>query len=213
MEHALRVGDTVQFAVPFARIASPDARSDKPAPLPEVTQEATSIAASNASRGTRTSSPRMSARARELAAAHGFGPDDFDEDLVTVDDVQRRIQSMGTTAAGKAAPAPATQNKPSQPVRDIASLKRDEIHILSRGAGNTMLSVVGIAVGMISPIRPESGFFSDKILDLVVFEASRLMGKYPQFNAAFEPNGIRTKSEINAGVALDDGKGLVVYGI
>jgi pyruvate/2-oxoglutarate dehydrogenase complex dihydrolipoamide acyltransferase (E2) component len=70
-----------------------------------------------------------------------------------------------------------------------------------------------VRIGKIRARREAGDTFQGKILDLVVFEASRLMKQFPKLNSTFSENQIFKYSSINAGVAFDSGAKLVVYGI
>ena len=72
---------------------------------------------------------------------------------------------------------------------------------------------LGVRIGKIRARREAGDTFQGKILDLVVFEASRLMKQFPKLNSTFSENQIFKYSSINAGVAFDSGARLVVYGI
>jgi len=95
----------------------------------------------------------------------------------------------------------------------ISPRKSEEISLLQTGAGNTTQSTLGVRIGRIRARRDAGDTFQGKILDLVVFEASRLMKQFPKLNSTFSENQIFHYSSINAGVAFDSGSKLVVYGI
>jgi len=76
-----------------------------------------------------------------------------------------------------------------------------------------MLSVLGVNLGPIAVGREEDDFFAGKITDLVIYEASRLMKKYPNLNSYYANGHIYRRETIVAGLAMDDGGRLVVYGI
>jgi hypothetical protein len=95
----------------------------------------------------------------------------------------------------------------------ISPRKSEEISLLQTGAGNTAQSTLGVRIGKIRARREAGDTFQGKILDLVVFEASRLMKQFPKLNSTFSENKIFKYSSINAGVAFDSGAKLVVYGI
>ncbi len=61
----------------------------------------------------------------------------------------------------------------------------------------------------------ENAFFADRIVDIVAYEAARLMRAYPRLNAAWAAGDtVKTHAHINAGIAFDDGQsGLVLYGV
>src|SRR3546814_15313083 len=57
-----------------------------------------------------------------------------------------------------------------------------------------------------------SAFFADAILDLVTYEASRLMRKFRNLNAVYLSDDAAYRYDaVNAGIAFDDGNRLTVY--
>jgi pyruvate/2-oxoglutarate dehydrogenase complex dihydrolipoamide acyltransferase (E2) component len=99
------------------------------------------------------------------------------------------------------------------PIEAISARKREEIFVLSRGAGASMLSVAGVRLGAAGLRRQDTELFATKIVDLVIHHASRLMAKFRKLNAAWHEEGIEYHSKVNAGMAYDDGGRLVVFGI
>ena len=90
--------------------------------------------------------------------------------------------------------------------------KATEIAVLSGGAGASMLSTLGAAIGPIKRASSTPDFFSNKILDIVVYEASRLLaGEYSQLNAYFDGGKVIQRGAVHAGVGFDDGARLTLY--
>lgn len=118
--------------------------------------------------------------------------------------------------AGPASPASEGQSHLAgeMPTASLSPRKLEEIRVLSRGAGNTMLSVIGARLGRLVIRRDlAESFFADKILDFVAYEAARLMKSFPKLNAAYRNGAIEIHPAINAGIAFDEGERLVVYGL
>ena len=185
--HALNVGDHVPFGVSIGQIVQDvDARPSEPSSPRPV----------NKARAGRQ--PRFSRDAAELAARHGIRPEEFSVDFITTADVKRHISEDAAL-------------RDSQ--EQIPSMKQEEIAIVARGAGSSMLSFVGVTLGMARAVRAGAGFFENKITDLVAYEASRLMRRFKKLNAAFFSNRIDYHNNITAGIAFDGGAGLVVYGL
>ena len=141
---------------------------------------------------------------------------DFAADLVSAADVRKKIDGRRTPAQKsparrEAAPSTAEAFANVEPGERISPRKSEEINLLQSGAGNTTQSTLGVRIGKIRARREAGDAFEDKILDLVVFEASRLMKQFPKLNSAFADNQIFNFSSINAGVAFDTGAKLVVY--
>jgi len=234
--HALAVGDAVPYGVPVARIVPPgttdldgaipfkpgavafqkpafvEPPATPPKPVVSVTRVTEPAVAPvyaevedyqpEAPPGSLT--PRFSHAAAALAAEHGLAASDFRTELVTSRDVQLMLR--GTSVA----PPGVEQVGNRTP---ILPRKREEIEFLRGGAGDTMLSVLGCDVGPITIHREPGTTFSGKITDLVVYEASRLVRKYPRLNAAYHDNGSELHACVNAGIAFDEGGRLVVYGV
>ncbi|MGB3583833.1 MAG: hypothetical protein WBA40_22360, partial [Roseiarcus sp.] len=72
----------------------------------------------------------------------------------------------------------------------ISPRKSEEISLLQAGAGNTTQSTLGVRIGKIRARREAGDTFQGKILDLVVFESSRLMKQFPKLNSTFSENQI-----------------------
>jgi pyruvate/2-oxoglutarate dehydrogenase complex dihydrolipoamide acyltransferase (E2) component len=164
------------------------------------------------------SQSRLSRAAAKLADQFGLTSADFAADLVSAADVRKKIDGRRTPAQKslarrEAAPSTAEAFANVEPGERISPRKSEEINLLQAGAGNTTQSTLGVRIGKIRARREAGDAFEDKILDLVVFEASRLMKQFPKLNAAFADNQIFNFSSINAGVAFDTGAKLVVYGI
>jgi pyruvate/2-oxoglutarate dehydrogenase complex dihydrolipoamide acyltransferase (E2) component len=143
----------------------------------------------------------------------GVDLSEISDRFITVDHVRRHLAETRVKPLPK---APPTRPAPVPPgTAPIATRKRREIRTLSRGAGATMLSLIGANVGKVRRSHLSNAFFKDRIIDLVAYEASRLMIKHPLLNAAYiDDDNVRFHNEINAGVAFDDGEhGLIVYSI
>jgi pyruvate/2-oxoglutarate dehydrogenase complex dihydrolipoamide acyltransferase (E2) component len=164
------------------------------------------------------SQPKFSRAAAKLADQFGLTGADFKLDLVSTADVREKIdagRTPGQRPPGRRAAAPlmAEALSGSGLAERILPRKSEEINLLQNGAGNTTQSTLGVRIGKIRARREAGDTFEGKILDLVVFEASRLMKQCPKLNAAFSENQIIKFDSVNAGVAFDDGAKLVVYGI
>jgi pyruvate/2-oxoglutarate dehydrogenase complex dihydrolipoamide acyltransferase (E2) component len=161
--------------------------------------------------------PRLSRAAAKLAEQFGLTSADFSVDLVSTADVRRKSEAGRAPAQRsvdqREAPLPAGALSNVGSEERISPRKSEEISLLQSGAGNTTQSTLGARVGKIRVRREAGDGFDGKILDLVVFEASRLMKQFPKLNSAFAENQVFNHSSINAGVAFDNGGKLVVYGV
>jgi pyruvate/2-oxoglutarate dehydrogenase complex dihydrolipoamide acyltransferase (E2) component len=200
--HALEVGDRVEFGATLFRIAAAANEDDKAAVRERKPTAAPAAAASAA--------VAITARAAALMRREGLEAADIEGRFITVEHVRRRIRR--DEAPARPAPGPAIAPAGAEP---LSVRKRREIQTLSRGAGATMLSVIGAPLGRVRRAGVKNGFFEGRIVDIVAYEAARLMRAYPRLNAAWTAgDSVKTHASINAGVAFDDGQsGLVLYAI
>jgi 2-oxoglutarate dehydrogenase E2 component (dihydrolipoamide succinyltransferase) len=201
VSHQLVVGQSVAFGVPIARIggaataAVPGVVAGSPEPV--VAEERDGVT-------------RFSREARRLVEEFGFAPTRFSSGFVTSREVLA-LAGRGQETMAPAAAAPAVLGEAAGVA--VASRKRAEIDALSRGAGNGMLSVLGVDVGAVEVARGSGDFLGGRITDLVIYEASRLMRAYPLLNGYYEDGRVVARDDVHAGLAIDDGGRLVVYGI
>jgi pyruvate/2-oxoglutarate dehydrogenase complex dihydrolipoamide acyltransferase (E2) component len=199
--HRLTKGEIVPFGVAIAEIRDAPGGSE-PAPADRGNGADRAAVAPTPAAGQRQP-PRLSRAAAALAAQHGIAATAFASDFVTAAQVRRHL--------GSAAPAPTT---PAAELEPVAARKREEIRALSQGAGASMLSIVGAELGAVGLERSDLGpMFATRIVDVVVYEAARLMRRFGKLNAAWHDGGIEYHDAVNAGIAYDDGGRLVVYGI
>jgi pyruvate/2-oxoglutarate dehydrogenase complex dihydrolipoamide acyltransferase (E2) component len=109
-------------------------------------------------------------------------------------------------------PVPAERGEGAQPV-SIA--KATEIAVLGGGAARALQATLGARIGPVTRDAQTAGFFADKIADLVVYEAARLLAskKYKALNARFAEGAIVPHERVVAGVSFDEGKRLTIYAI
>ena len=130
----------------------------------------------------------------EVAAALGLAPPD-----ATWDDLVCAVPS----------PIEPENAKP------VSIAKATEIAVLGGGAGNSLLATLGAAIGPIRRGSGTAGFFADKVLDLIVYEASRLLAskKFRALNARFSNGQVDSREQVIAGVSFDEGGRLTIYAI
>lgn len=201
--HDLAVGQTVNFGVAIARIAQAGdapAAVALPASAPELASPTTGI------------EPRFSFAALALIEQLGLKKSSFTAPFVTSDVIR----------GANAPKAPANKSWPGKPAVEtpkptrgtpVDFRKRAEIEALSNGAGNSMLSVLGVRIGKLQIKRAAGDFLEGRITDLVIYEASRLMKQFPKLNAHYAEGAVVLHEDIHAGLAIDSGGRLVVYGI
>ena len=99
--------------------------------------------------------------------------------------------------------------------RAVSIAKATEIAVLGNGAGNSLQATLGAAIGPIWRSEATANFFQDKITDLVVYEASRLLAtkKFRILNSYFENGRIIQHDHVSPGVSFDEGGRLTLYAI
>jgi len=212
--HGLQLGQTIEFGVAIAQVVDD---ADAPASADAVPAPSAGTPAAMAPvQATPVAAFRyVSEAAAALIARHGIEEQRLPGGFVTERDV-RAVLGMPTAApVVRPARAPAAPPARSAPAagQAVSTRKAAEIDILGRGAGDTLLSVLGVTLGDIRIDRPQADFLEGRITDLVIFEASRLMRKYPLLNAFYQDGRIVLHDAVHAGVAFDDGGRLMVYGI
>jgi pyruvate/2-oxoglutarate dehydrogenase complex dihydrolipoamide acyltransferase (E2) component len=96
----------------------------------------------------------------------------------------------------------------------LSVLKATELASLGSGAAHSMMSVLGAHLGPVVRSGGTMDFFRNKILDLVAFEASRLLaGDYARLNAFYQDGHVVERTRVSAGVAFDEGGRLTVCAI
>ncbi len=94
--------------------------------------------------------------------------------------------------------------------------KKREIEYLNDvqagGLTSTIFSPMEVE-GVLEFINPSLLFFKNSLLPVIIYEASRLLRKYPLLNAFFNENSIAAYNVVNIGFAIDAGKGLKVVKI
>jgi len=233
LTHALEIGQTVEFGVPIAQIVTPEesaARVGKQVPsprIPETCPKPHSVTTGNENPCDFVSSqvprppsrslavPHLSRAATALISDHHLSSTTFDIDFVTSRDVLAYLGSLRPPAVPKPSSDSPTQTVEPIPGtgRTIEHRKAVEIEALSTGAGDTMLSVLGATLGPLTVKRPAGHYLNESITDLVIYEAARLMRKFPKLNSAYRDGLVITHDAVHAGLAIDSGSRLVVYGI
>lgn len=106
-------------------------------------------------------------------------------------------------------------NRLESNINQISKRKKTEIQNLIIGNHASTTSVIGVHLhlpGERTSIAPY--LFKKSILDLVIFEASRLLMVYPELNARYiKPDSYMIYKDINVGVSFDNGRNLKVLAI
>jgi pyruvate/2-oxoglutarate dehydrogenase complex dihydrolipoamide acyltransferase (E2) component len=133
------------------------------------------------------------------------------------EDVQSLIAET-SAARLDSVPAWAEREPTAGPVTDgtpLSVAKATEIAVLGHGAGNSLLATLGLEIGAVPRTTGTPGFFQDKIIDLVVFEASRLLTgkKYRKLNSRFADGRLIPHESVVTGVSFDEGGRLTIFAI
>jgi len=171
---------------------------------------------------------RLTPLAAKLAAEFGFDKESFQRgSLVRRDDVLRRAGKLPAESAAPAktaAPAKAAMPVATEPVEnapvagvavnwaDLPRRKTFEAKILGQGQQRTIQSQVtsSVRAPRLRARLERLGLTSMGLGALTIFEAARLLRKYPEFNAIHDRGKIGTYADINVGFAIDGGQGLMV---
>lgn len=99
--------------------------------------------------------------------------------------------------------------------RAVSIAKATEIAVLGNGPGNSLQATLGAAIGPIWRSEATANFFQDKITDLLVYEASRLLAtkKFHILNSYFVNGRVIEHEHVSPGVSFDEGGRLTLYTI
>lgn len=215
LSHDLKVGQSVAFGLPIARVVPAEEWAPAPARQPAILVPAgEERAAAPPPAKAPEAEPRFSRAAASLIAEHGLARNDFGTDFVTARDVRAKLGTpqpqpvhLSVVSSARAEVSNETRGLP------VERRKRAEIEVLSSGAGGTMLSVLGATIGPLEIAREPGDFLEGRITDLVIYEASRLVRKHPRLNASYADGRVLEHEAVHAGLAIDSGGRLMVYGI
>jgi pyruvate/2-oxoglutarate dehydrogenase complex dihydrolipoamide acyltransferase (E2) component len=164
---------------------------------------------------------RLTPLAAKLAAEFGFAKESFARgSLVRRDDVLRRAGKLPVATpkpvAAKPVAAEPVENAPVAGVAvvwtDLPRRKIFEAKVLGQGQARTVQSQVtsSVRAPRLRARLERLGLTSIGLSALVIFEAARLLRKYPEFNAVHDRGRMGAYGDVNAGWAIDGGQGLMV---
>ena len=165
---------------------------------------------------------RLTPLAAKLAAEFGLARESFARgSLVRRDDVLRRAGKLPAAPDVKAAGAKAAAPEPVEntPVAGVAVVWTDlprrkifEAKVLGQGQARTVQSQVtsSVRAPRLRARLERQGLTSVGLGALVIFEAARLLRKYPEFNAVHDRGRMGAYDDVNVGWAIDGGQGLMV---
>jgi len=162
-----------------------------------------------------TGQTAFSAAALKLLEEHGVSRSAFaGHDLVTSADVLALVQP------GPKPKLEIESNAPARPVnldestvtrKKIPKSKKREIDYLRQVQQAGLNSMVNIEVdtnGILAATAQHSKYFKHSFLPVIIYEASRLLNKFPQLNAFYLDQEIVFYNDVNVGVAIDIDDGL-----
>jgi pyruvate/2-oxoglutarate dehydrogenase complex dihydrolipoamide acyltransferase (E2) component len=154
-------------------------------------------------------------RAKEL----GIDIDQIDLDWVSSDDVNRHAGLLDkpiTEVNNDIVKAREAVNLyATYKVERLSKRKQAEIKSLEEGRHQSTSSTISIDIEITNKrLIPAPFLFRDSISDLIVFEGSRLLRKYPELNSSFlDSKSWGSYEVVNFGWSFDDGKNLKVLAV
>ncbi len=166
---------------------------------------------------------RLTPLAAKLAVEFGYAPESFPRGaLVRKEDVLRRAGKLPPEpAAPVVAAAPAAVPSKAEPVEnlpvagvavtwsDLPRRKTFEAKVLSQGQARTVQSQVTTSVHAprLRARLQRLGLTELGLGALTIFEAARLLRKYPEFNGIHDRGRMGLYQDVNIGWAVDSGAG------
>ncbi|QWD32238.1 hypothetical protein G6678_01685 [Polynucleobacter paneuropaeus] len=157
-------------------------------------------------------------RAKEL----GVNLSQFDGGWVTSADVERHAGIATQRVVIQQPPADIKPGKKDVPILSVASTKvpiskrkQAEAKNLIAGDHGSTTSTIGIEIKLLGErLVPPPFLFKDSISDLIVFEAAKLLKKYPELNGSYiNDKTWHQYDHVNFGWSFDNGKNLKVLAI
>ena len=157
----------------------------------------------------------FSARALELLATHAVSQSAFKgHDLVTSEDVLAYLQPARAVLAQPDVPSPLALPgiiESTVTRKRISRAKKREIDYLRQVQQAGLNSIVNIEFdthGILAATGQHSKYFKHSLLPVIIYEAARLLRKYPQLNAFYLEQEVLFYNDVNIGVAIDIDDGL-----
>jgi pyruvate/2-oxoglutarate dehydrogenase complex dihydrolipoamide acyltransferase (E2) component len=117
-------------------------------------------------------------------------------------------------AAPAGAPAPTLPRTPFRSVR-TSPRKRMEGRVLARANGSGTTSMIGVELALGGRRLVAAPYiFQDSVSDILIFEAARLLTRYPDLNACYIDEHTNAQfTEVNFGISFDSGQNLKVLAL
>ncbi|MCP4351400.1 MAG: hypothetical protein GY795_38530 [Desulfobacterales bacterium] len=141
-------------------------------------------------------------------------------DLVCSDDVNEHIKNRNGSDGPKLRRAVLPDNTKIDPqkaeIKKLGTAKKSEISYLSDIQTACLNSVVNVFVdidGIFNLLNDNLDVFKDSLLPVIIYEVSRLLKKYREFNAYYIDDSIAYYKDVHMGLAVDIDDGLKVLKI
>jgi pyruvate/2-oxoglutarate dehydrogenase complex dihydrolipoamide acyltransferase (E2) component len=153
-------------------------------------------------------STRLSKRAQELVTQLGLDPASFaGRGLVRSRDLMARPAPTAEAPPRiQSSPRPSPASGVATRSEALSRAKRTEARYLRSGLETTLSSSVTVTCPTLG-FRNAAG---DRATAVILHEASRLLRKYPAFNAYHDDGKVCYYEDVNIGLAVDAGRGLKV---
>ena len=162
----------------------------------------------------------FSKKAEELLQEKGLKESDFAEkDFVNSDDItgSKGNRENKVTGEGPEKRKIAALKIPHENVEieKIPIQKKREIEYLSAVQSSGLNSSVSVFIEAekVLEVVNDMPLLKNSFLPIIIYEASRLLKKYPKMNSYFQDNSIVYYKDVNLGIAMDMDKGLRVLKI
>jgi pyruvate/2-oxoglutarate dehydrogenase complex dihydrolipoamide acyltransferase (E2) component len=164
----------------------------------------------------------FSASAMQLITEKKYSVEDFKgRDFVSLYDVQE-LKGLVTKEIlqpkqKKSTSKPAVANGNADVIRQrLSANKRREIEYLSAVQETGLTSTINTYIeteGLFERVDNSLSFLKGSLLPLIIYEASRLLKKYPLLNGYFDGDAVALYNRVDVGFAIDIDKGLKVLKI
>lgn len=175
---------------------------------------------------------RFSKAAKEWISRQSVPESAFENaGLVTLAEARRRIEGVEKTgsaalapAAGAHQPAPSRDAKAAAPASGIRAeaapenadriplnkAKRAEIQSLQDGQDGVLASAITVLVSAEGAFAADGSAAHPMLLSIVLYEAGRLLRKYPELNGFYQDGHSVQYRDVHAGIAFEIDQGLKV---
>ncbi|MCP4110846.1 MAG: hypothetical protein GY749_35845 [Desulfobacteraceae bacterium] len=138
-------------------------------------------------------------------------------DLVCSDDVNEYMNRSDRSKLRRAVLQDDTKVDPQKAeIKKLGTAKKSEISYLSDIQSACLNSVVNVFVdvdGIFNLLNDNLDVFKDSLLPVIIYEVSRLLKKYREFNAYYIDDSIAYYKDVHMGLAVDIDDGLKVLKI